>query len=115
MANSQFVGLAWACRDLARIAPSAISPSFFCLRLRQSPRSPVLAVRQFRALEMLMRSPGQVVRRRHVVDEVWGKGAWVEDNTLDVAIGSLRSAVDKGHSPRLIRTVRGFGYRLEVS
>jgi two-component system response regulator MprA len=70
---------------------------------------------QFRVLEVLMRSAGQVVRRRDIVEEVWGPGAWVEDNTLDVAIGSLRSAVDKGQSHRLIRTIRGFGYRLETT
>src|SRR5688572_18373340 len=33
MANSQFVDISWACRDLARIAPCAISPSFFCIWL----------------------------------------------------------------------------------
>jgi DNA-binding response OmpR family regulator len=70
---------------------------------------------QFRVLEVLMRSAGQVVRRRDIVDEVWGTGAWVEDNTLDVAIGSLRAALDKGHSRPLIRTVRGFGYRLDTT
>jgi hypothetical protein len=31
MANSQFVGISCACRDLARIARCAISPSFFCI------------------------------------------------------------------------------------
>jgi DNA-binding response OmpR family regulator len=69
---------------------------------------------QYRVLEVLMRAAGQVVRRRELVDEVWGPGAWVEDNTLDVAIGSLRALVDRGHARRLIRTVRGFGYRIET-
>jgi DNA-binding response OmpR family regulator len=70
---------------------------------------------QYRVLEVLMRAAGQVVRRRELIDEVWGRDAWVEDNTLDVAIGSLRALVDKGHARRLIRTVRGFGYRIETA
>jgi len=68
---------------------------------------------QFRLLEVLMRAAGQVVRRRDLIDDVWGRDVWVEDNTLDVAIAALRAAVDKGQARPLIKTVRGFGYRLD--
>jgi hypothetical protein len=43
MANSEFLCISCACRDLARIARCVISPSFLCIWLRQSPGSPVLA------------------------------------------------------------------------
>jgi DNA-binding response OmpR family regulator len=69
---------------------------------------------QFLVLEVLMRAAGQVVRRRDIIDAAWGTGSWVEDNTLDVTMRSLRSALDHGHPRRLIRTVRGFGYRLDA-
>jgi two-component system response regulator MprA len=118
-----FLELSARLRALTRRIPHAA----MCLRVGDLELDPVtrrviggtrellLSRTQFRVLEVLMRAAGQVVRRRDIVDEVWGRGAWVEDNTLDVAIGSLRSALDKGHSRRLIRTVRGFGYRLEPS
>lgn len=67
---------------------------------------------QYRLLRAMMRAHGQVVRRRELIDEAWGHDQWVEDNTLDVAVRSLRALVDKGHKRRLIHTVRGFGYQL---
>lgn len=68
---------------------------------------------QYRLLHALLRAQGQVVRRRELIDEAWGASAWVEDNTLDVAVGSLRALIDRGRKRRLIATVRGFGYRID--
>jgi DNA-binding response OmpR family regulator len=56
-----------------------------------------------------------VVRRREILSDVWGQGASVEDNTLDAAMSSLRSRVEFDGRPRLIHTIRGFGYKLEGS
>jgi DNA-binding response OmpR family regulator len=66
---------------------------------------------EFRLLEMLMKNAGHVVRRRDLTESIWSAAA-VDDNNIDVAISSLRSKVDKGRGVRLIRTVRGFGYRI---
>jgi two-component system copper resistance phosphate regulon response regulator CusR len=77
---------------------------------REIPLTPI----QFKLLEVLMRAEGQVVRRREIVNEVWGLGTHVEENTLDSAMASLRTMLDKGHPRRLIQTVRGFGYRLDT-
>jgi DNA-binding response OmpR family regulator len=67
---------------------------------------------ELRLLEILMRNAGHVVRRRELIDAIWS-GASADDNNIDVAISSLRARLDKGGGPRLIRTVRGFGYRIE--
>jgi two-component system response regulator MprA len=68
---------------------------------------------EYRLLEFLMRRNGTAASRRAIVEAVWGLDAEVEENTLDAFIRLLRSKVDAGGKPRLIQTVRGFGYRLQ--
>jgi two-component system, OmpR family, response regulator len=68
---------------------------------------------EYRLLEFLMRRQGGAASRRAIVEAVWGLDAEVEENTLDAFIRLLRSKVDAGNKPRLIHTVRGFGYRLQ--
>ena len=73
-----------------------------------------LTATEYRLLEFLMRRPGGAASRRAIVEAVWGLDAEVEENTLDAFIRLLRSKVDAGSGPRLIHTVRGFGYRLDA-
>ena len=68
---------------------------------------------EYRLLEFLMRRQGGAASRRAIVEAVWGLEAEVEENTLDAFIRLLRSKVDAGNKPRLIHTVRGFGYRVQ--
>jgi two-component system OmpR family response regulator len=81
-------------------------------RVMRGGREIDLTKTEYRVLEVLMRSAGQVVLRRDRIAAGWD--AHVDDNSLDVTMSALRSAVDKGFPRRLIRTVRGFGYRLEL-
>jgi len=69
---------------------------------------------EFRLLQMLMINAGRVVRRRDLIDSIWG-GAAADNNNIDVAVSALRAKVDKGRPARLIQTVRGFGYRMAES
>jgi DNA-binding response OmpR family regulator len=55
-----------------------------------------------------------VVRRRQLIDAVWGREVQVDDNNLDVMMSALRNRIDRGFSHSMIRTVRGVGYRLEA-
>jgi DNA-binding response OmpR family regulator len=57
-----------------------------------------------------MRRAGRVVSRNAILNGVWGIEQDIEENTLDVFVGLLRSKVDKGFEPKLIQTVRGIGY-----
>lgn len=66
---------------------------------------------EYLLLESLLQSQGGVVTRKALMDAGW-EGVHVEENSLDAAMSSLRTRVDKGHERRLIQTVRGFGYRL---
>jgi two-component system, OmpR family, response regulator len=70
-----------------------------------------LTPREYGILELLMRSAGRVVTRDTILQSVWGFSSEVSENTLEVFVRQLRLKVDS-REPKLIHTVRGFGYML---
>jgi DNA-binding response OmpR family regulator len=70
-----------------------------------------LARNEYILLELLMRNAGQVVTREQIAEAVW-KTPSVDANTIDVAISTLRAAIEQPFAEKLIHTVRGFGYKL---
>ncbi|GBD10770.1 Transcriptional regulatory protein CseB [bacterium HR23] len=72
-----------------------------------------LRQREFDLLALLMSHPGRAFSRQELLDRVWGE-AWTGDpRTVDVHIFWLREKLgDDPHTPHLIETVRGYGYRL---
>lgn len=73
-----------------------------------------LSQTEYSLLEYLMRNAGQVLSKTSIIGHVWDFDADVLDNTVEVYISYLRNKIDKpfpGSKP-LIKTVRGFGYRL---
>lgn len=71
-----------------------------------------LTPREYKLLELLLRNRGRVVSRDTILESVWGFGTGIEENTLEVFMRQLRLKVDTSE-PKLIRTVRGFGYMLQ--
>jgi two-component system response regulator MprA len=69
---------------------------------------------EYRLLEYFMRNPEAVLAREAVLLNVWGYQGG-ESNYLDVHIGHLREKLETGGRPRLIQTVRAFGYALQKS
>ena len=59
-----------------------------------------------------MRQPDVVLSREAIVRGVWGYQAG-DSNSLDVHIGHLRDKLEARGKPRLIQTVRSFGYALQ--
>jgi two-component system phosphate regulon response regulator PhoB len=68
---------------------------------------------EFRLLDCLMRRPGRVYSREQLLDIVWGRDVYVDERTVDVHVGRLRKALNKGAKPDPIRTVRSAGYALD--
>jgi two-component system phosphate regulon response regulator PhoB len=66
---------------------------------------------EYRLLEFFMRHPDRVYSRAQLLDRVWGGNVYVEERTVDVHIRRLRKALAPRGYDRLIRTVRGAGYR----
>jgi two-component system response regulator QseB len=69
-----------------------------------------LSAREFAILETLMQEPGAVVSRDKLEDAVYGWGAEVGSNTVEVHLHHLRRKLEPG----LIRNVRGVGYRIAL-
>ena len=74
-----------------------------------------LTAKEFSLLELLLRRQGEVLPRSLIASQVWDMNFDSDTNVLDVAVSRLRSKVDGGFVPKLIHTVRGMGYVLEVS
>ena len=68
---------------------------------------------EYRLLEFLMERPGRVFSREQLLDGVWGSDIYIDERTVDVHVGRLRKALNRGHSSDPIRTVRGAGYSLD--
>jgi two-component system phosphate regulon response regulator PhoB len=66
---------------------------------------------EFRLLHFFMSHPERVYSRSQLLDMVWGRGAYVEERTVDVHIRRLRKALEPSGHDNLIQTVRGAGYR----
>ena len=72
-----------------------------------------LQLREFELLEYFLRNPERVLTRGQVMDRVWGENWFGDPKTLDVHVKRLRSKIeDDPHSPKIIVTVRGLGYRI---
>jgi DNA-binding response OmpR family regulator len=71
-----------------------------------------LTPKEFALLEFLMQHPGQVLSRAQIMDQVWGYDFASVANVVDIYVHYLRNKIDKGQGNRLIKTVRGIGYRL---
>ena len=67
---------------------------------------------EYQLLEYLMRNKGRVVTKTVVMDRVWDYRFNPHTNVVESRICRLREKVDLEGLPRLIRTVRGFGYVL---
>jgi two-component system, OmpR family, response regulator len=71
-----------------------------------------LTCREFALLEYLMRRDGNVASKPEILDHVWGMDFAGDPNVVEVYVGYLRRKIDQPFGTRLIRTVRGAGYRL---
>jgi two-component system copper resistance phosphate regulon response regulator CusR len=84
-------------------------------RVSRSGRRIDLTAKEFALLELLLRRQGEVLPRSLIASQVWDMNFDSETNVIEVAIRRLRAKVDDDFEPRLIRTVRGMGYVLEVA
>ena len=84
-------------------------------RVSRAGRSIDLTAKEFALLELLLRHRDQVVDRSAITAHVWDNNHDPFANVLEVLVRRLRSKIDDGFEPKLIRTVRGAGYRLGVS
>lgn len=87
-----------------------------CIRRKviRSGQNIELAPKEFSILEYMMRNPGRPLSRTMIVEHVWDMDYDGLTNIVDVYIRHLRSKIDDGFPARLIHTIRGIGYMLEL-
>mgnify|MGYP001367754231 CR=1 FL=1 len=68
----------------------------------------MLALKEYRLLEILMENPNIVLTRDRLLLKVWGYDFDGETRTVDVHIRTLRQKL--GEAGKEIETVRGVGY-----
>lgn len=82
--------------------------------VKKEGRELFLSPLEYRLLLLFINNPKTILTRDRLLDELWdAAGEFVNDNTLTVYIKRLREKIeDDPASPKIIRTVRGTGYRL---
>ena len=71
-----------------------------------------LSKTEFLLMKLLLENQGKVYSRQQIIDEIWGKGHFIDENTVDVYVGYLRSKISEYDKDDYIKTVRGVGYIL---
>jgi len=67
---------------------------------------------EFLLLKLFMENQNVVQSRSQIIDAVWGKDYFIEENTVDVYVNYLRSKIDQPTKTEYIKTVRGVGYMM---
>jgi heavy metal response regulator len=83
-------------------------------RVARGERRIELTARQYALLEYFLRNAGRVLTRQMIAQHVWGLDFDAESNVIDVYVGYLRRKIDRDRERRLLHTVRGAGYVLQV-
>ncbi len=73
-----------------------------------------LSALEYKLLLVFINNKGIVLSRNRLLEEIWNiAGEFVNDNTLTVYIKRLREKIeDDPQNPRIIKTVRGLGYKV---
>jgi len=70
--------------------------------------------KEFALLKVLLEGAGRLQTRESLIRRVWGDDYYGDTRTLDVHIKRLRSKIEVDRSrPKLLKTVRGLGYRFD--
>jgi DNA-binding response OmpR family regulator len=74
-----------------------------------------LSGKEYSLLEYLMRQAGNIISKDQITSHVWNYDDDILPNTIEVFIRKLRQKIEKPFKNRknLIKTVRGFGYKIE--
>jgi DNA-binding response OmpR family regulator len=74
-----------------------------------------LTPKEFALLECFMKMPGKLLSRTRILEQVWGYNSDPLTNVVDVYIRQLRRKIDDEHELKLLKTVRGYGYKLDAA
>ena len=73
-----------------------------------------LTRREFDLLDTFLQSPGAALSRVQIISRVWGDKNGVSSNVMNVTIKHLREKLEADGEPRVIHSLRGYGYVLRA-
>jgi two-component system response regulator PhoP len=100
-------------RPLLHFSPLALDTT--AKRLYVSEKEVELTAFEFKVLEYLMLHPGKVVSKSELTEHLYDQDHDRDSNVLEVFIRRLRQKLDPEETLRPIDTIRGQGYRFNVS
>ncbi len=71
-----------------------------------------LSSKEYSLLECLMRHANKILNKDQLIQYVWSYESNILPNTVEVYIRNLRQKIDKNYKVKLIKTIRGFGYKI---
>ena len=71
-----------------------------------------LSKTEFLLLKLLIENQEKILSRSQIIDGIWGPGHFIDENTVDVYVGYLRSKISDFTKDEYIKTVRGAGYMM---
>lgn len=98
--------------DDAALIYRDLSMDVVTMEVCRGDRSIRLTRTEWLLLELFLRNPERVLSRDVIHDRVWGFDAAASSNSLEVYVSYLRRKLEADGEPRLLHTVRGFGYVL---
>jgi len=69
---------------------------------------------EFKILSYLASNAGRAISREMLFETIWGYDIEFSSNSLEVLIYRLRQKLEQAGCPNVIRTMRGYGYKLQV-
>jgi DNA-binding response OmpR family regulator len=99
-----------------RLAAGPVEIDLHARRCRIAGREVELRPKEFDLLSALLGAAGRALSREELMSRVWDENWYGSTKTLDMHVGMLRRRLSEaGEEPEWITTLRGFGYRFELS
>ena len=73
-----------------------------------------LTAKEFALLAVLARRQGEILSKTAIAELVWDMNFDSNTNVVEVAIKRLRAKIDAPYAPKLLHTIRGMGYVMEL-
>jgi DNA-binding response OmpR family regulator len=83
-------------------------------RVTRSGKDIPLSLKEYNLLEFLLRYAGETISQKELLEHLWDNHTKATSNHLAVFVRYLRRKIDDPYRQKLIGTVKGFGYKINV-